>query len=158
MSATPLLVDQGLRPLSIADAAWLSSLHKEAFASPWSEDSFRDLLALPTTKGWALEGSPSLILFQLSEGEAEILTFQIEAKQQGQGLGRLLLEKAMAELWALGAKSIHLEVAQSRTAAQALYKRAGFEIIDRRKGYYRTKQGREDALVCRIIRKIDLLP
>lgn len=158
MSVTPLLDKSRLRPLSTADASWLSTLHAEAFDPPWSAKSFSDLLTLPTTRGWALEETPSLILYQLSKEEAEILTFQVESAHQGQGLGHTLLHQSINEIWALGARTLHLEVAESRTAARALYAALGFEVVGRRKGYYKTPHGREDALVCRISRNFDPLP
>jgi ribosomal-protein-alanine N-acetyltransferase len=42
-----------------------------------------------------------------------------------------------------------LEVRPSNTPALALYQKAGFETIGRRKGYYPAADGREDALVMR---------
>ena len=50
---------------------------------------------------------------------------------------------------AAGATQIFLEVRPSNEAALALYKKVGFEMIGRRKGYYPALNGREDAVVMR---------
>lgn len=54
----------------------------------------------------------------------------LRANAAGQGLGQLLLEKAFAEARALGRTHLWLRVMESSIAAQAFYRRAGFEIID----------------------------
>lgn len=54
----------------------------------------------------------------------------LRASTAGQGLGQLLLEKAVAEAHALGRTHLWLRVMESSIAAQAFYRRAGFEIID----------------------------
>ena len=50
----------------------------------------------------------------------------------------------------VGGRQMFLEVRPSNVAALALYARAGFETIGRRKGYYPAADGREDALVMRL--------
>jgi ribosomal-protein-alanine N-acetyltransferase len=64
---------------------------------------------------------------------------------RGRGLGRLLLNKALAAAYALGVRRATLEVRRSNTAARRLYESAGFTMIDVRPNYY--SEPVEDALV-----------
>ena len=57
------------------------------------------------------------------------------------------MEKMVAELLTLGAEQLFLEVRVSNVPAQGLYRKLGFVEISRRKGYYPTNGGREDAIV-----------
>jgi ribosomal-protein-alanine N-acetyltransferase len=43
-----------------------------------------------------------------------------------------------------------LEVRPSNAKALALYRRAGFQQVGRRRGYYPGENGREDALIMRL--------
>jgi ribosomal-protein-alanine N-acetyltransferase len=55
----------------------------------------------------------------------------------------------MAVMHGHGAWECFLEVGESNAAAQALYARAGFLPVGRRKDYYETERGRESAIVMR---------
>lgn len=61
------------------------------------------------------------------------------------GIGGRLLGAALKRGTALGARRATLEVRAGNIAAQALYARRGFDVVGRRKNYYRNPQ--EDALV-----------
>ena len=72
------------------------------------------------------------------------------AERQGQGLGFLLLNQAVACARGLGMESVLLEVRPSNVRALDIYKRYGFETIGRRKDYYPAPGStREDAIVMR---------
>ena len=85
-----------VQQLHVTDASWLAALHRQAFENPWSAVSFAEILALPTTLGWALipettPGPVGFILLQAQGQEGEILTFQVATDHQGRGYGRALL-------------------------------------------------------------------
>jgi ribosomal-protein-alanine N-acetyltransferase len=74
----------------------------------------------------------------------------VSAGKHGQGLGRFLLNQAVACARGLGMTSMLLEVRPSNTRALRIYERYGFKQIGRRKGYYpAADQQREDAIVMR---------
>lgn len=128
----------------------MSDLHQQAFDAPWSQKSFETLLNLPTTVGWTFEMSErgiGFLVIQISDKEAEILTFQMASEFQGQGLGSHLLSKGLENLKAMKVDRVYLEVAVSRQPAQKIYQRQGFVITGRRPKYYKTLEGREDALL-----------
>lgn len=80
-------------------------------------------------------------------GEASVIEICVAPDQQGKGLGRLLMQHFIEQAQALGAQSCWLEVRESNVAAQKLYASLDFNELDRRKNYYPTEQGREDALM-----------
>ena len=135
-----------VRALKPLDAAWLSALHGEAFETPWSEQSFRELLSAPSVQGWMVEG-PGFILTQDDGRQGDILTFQVAQIVQGGGLGRLILAHAITHLRDKGVKSIYLEVSKDRIQAKKLYENQGFRLERYRKAYYKTRSGRLDAEV-----------
>ena len=126
----------------------LAALHAEAFASPWDAQAFTNLLAQPgVLLGLDTDG---FILIRVVLDEAEILTLAVRPDARRQGLGRRLVERACVAAKAAGAATLFLEVAEDNAAARALYARAGFVEIGRRKAYYPGPDGRRiDALALR---------
>ena len=74
----------------------------------------------------------------------------VAGAQQRKGVGWALLDFLCERTREAGARQMFLEVRLSNEVAQALYRRAGFRTIGRRKGYYPGRDGREDALVMRL--------
>ncbi len=64
------------------------------------------------------------------------------------GAGSMLLAALVAEARAQQGSGIFLEVRESNSSAQGLYKKAGFKKTDLRKDYY--SDPREDAVVFRL--------
>jgi ribosomal-protein-alanine N-acetyltransferase len=88
------------------------------------------------------------ILTWQAGGDAEILTVAVSPSRRRKGVGRALLDGAIAQCRADGAGRMFLEVAASNAAARALYRSLGFFETGRRKGYYhRAGSPAEDALV-----------
>lgn len=126
----------------------LAALHAACFTSPrpWSAGEFTDLLAnrlvfLLTEPGGFLMG-------RVIADEAEVLTIAVDPTLRQQGIGARLMGRFLTESAARGAASAFLEVAESNTAARALYARAGFTESGRRRGYYHRPDGSpDDALI-----------
>jgi ribosomal-protein-alanine N-acetyltransferase len=79
--------------------------------------------------------------------EANIDNVAVSPHYQGRGFGRALLLTALDNMCAIGLKRCMLEVRESNVAAKALYENNGFVIDGVRPQYYKTQQGREDALL-----------
>lgn len=77
--------------------------------------------------------------------EAHISTIAVHPAWRGQGVGEQLLAALLERVLDLGAVSATLEVRVSNEPAQALYRHYAFEIVGRRKRYYRDNG--EDALL-----------
>jgi len=124
-------------------------LDSSAFEFPWSRADFEGSLKIGHSF-LLLKDDETLLGVAVSMqifDEAELLTIAVDPSYQGQGYGKLLLNELLARLARNGAQRLFLEVRVSNTRAHSLYLGAGFEEISRRKGYYPTRDGREDAIV-----------
>ncbi|ACJ30604.1 RibosOmAl-protein-alanine acetyltransferase [Shewanella piezotolerans WP3] len=86
------------------------------------------------------------ILHQIFE-DATLMDICVEPVHQGKGYGKALLDNVISLARRKDAEVLMLEVRESAAGAQALYLRAGFERLGNRKGYYRTEDGTEDAIL-----------
>lgn len=123
-------------------AAAAAALHQRCFTPGWNDAAFQDLLT--TRGGYLFATGPDddnnrltgLLLARSAAGEGEILTLCVDPDRRGQGLGRQLVHKMLADLGRDGTHEFFLEVAQCNHTAQGLYQRCGFSIIGVRKAYY----------------------
>ena len=124
----------------------LAALHASAFDDPWTPEAFDALLASPGVTVLAETGG--FILIRTVADEAEILTLAVQPEARRLGLGRALVERAAVAARAAGAERLFLEVAADNRTAIALYRRASFDSVGLRRGYYpRTDAPSVDALV-----------
>lgn len=133
------------------DVDGIAAIEAAVFSQPWSRESFAELLATPFARVLvAVQGSEAVIgyaVIYLAADESELANLAVSASHRGRGVGRRLLEVAMAEAAAHGARAMYLEVRVSNFAAQSLYASAGYQPVGRRQRYY--QQPVEDALVLR---------
>jgi ribosomal-protein-alanine N-acetyltransferase len=140
-------------PMRQSDLDDVLGLEESVYPHPWSMGNFTDSLS-SNYEAWVLRDQDGYLLgyFLLMAivDEAHLLNVAVSAEKQGQGLGRLLLNQAVACSRGLGMTSVLLEVRPSNTRALEIYERYGFKQIGRRKGYYpAANQQREDAIVMR---------
>jgi ribosomal-protein-alanine N-acetyltransferase len=137
-----------LRTMTHADLPAVMDIEIKNYAFPWSEDIFRDCFKAGY-RCWVCEAHGKVLgysLLSLAVGEAHILNISVDPAEQGQGIGRKMMENAIN--YARGrAETVFLEVRPSNTAAIALYEDLGFNEIGIRKGYYPAENGREDAIM-----------
>lgn len=125
------------------------ALEQAAYTHPWS----RAIVGGCTEVGYRiwigeLEGQHVCQGFlSVAAGEAHILNLAVEPGFQNRGIGELLLHHVIEDARQQGAAQLFLEVRASNLAAQRLYDRAGFNALGRRRNYYPTASGREDAMV-----------
>ncbi|MDC8756220.1 ribosomal protein S18-alanine N-acetyltransferase [Janthinobacterium fluminis] len=141
-------------PMCEDDLAEVVALEACVYPHPWSRGNFVDSLA-SGYQAWVLRDRDGTLLgyFLLMAivDEAHLLNVAVSAAIQGQGLGRFLLNQAVACARGLGMESVLLEVRPSNTRALEIYQRYGFSQIGRRKAYYpAADQQREDAIVMRL--------
>ena len=119
----------------------------------WTRGMYRDEL-LDTKHRWyviALDSEDGTLLgwaglFALYE-TAQILTVGVVPAAQRRGVGTELVRLLEAEARERKASELLLEVRVDNEPAKALYARAGFVELGRRKGYY--DNGRVDAITMR---------
>lgn len=79
--------------------------------------------------------------------DSELLEIAVQPAMQGRGYGKALLAQAIALARRNGAVRMFLEVRESNARARKIYTSFGFEETGRRKNYYPTENGREDAIL-----------
>ena len=140
-----------IRPATAADIADVVQMERACYSDPWPASSFA---ALPKNERVcflvARDPNQRLLGFAIAwhvmdEGELANLAVASEARRRG--VGTSLLEAVTSDALGRGTSQLYLEVRESNSAAQQLYKAAGFEQVGRRKQYYR--QPVEDALILR---------
>ena len=73
-------------------------------------------------------------------GEEELLLLAVAPIHRRKGIGRRLLQQALAQAKARGSAQVFLEM-RDGNSAECLYRALGFEQIGRRPGYYRSAVG-----------------
>jgi putative acetyltransferase len=71
----------------------------------------------------------SVALRALGRDEVELKRMYLRPDQRGRGLGRRLLETALAEARSLGARLVRLDTTERMETARALYERYGFKEV-----------------------------
>lgn len=133
----------------------IARVHAGLFTTPWNEETITNLLTHPGSIALlAGAGLPRQIgafaLAQVASDEAEILSIGVAAPWQRLGVGTKLIDGIKRAAVRAGALKIFLEVAESNSAAIALYAKNGFTEVGRRKAYYTKADGsKEDAIQLR---------
>ncbi|ARZ23777.1 ribosomal-protein-alanine acetyltransferase [Brucella melitensis] len=144
-----------IEPLGAQDSHAIQRIHAVAFHHGSSSDDFRSLIAQDTIFGFIArpQGKPNeacgFVLARLVAGEAEILTIAVSRDVQRQGVGRMLMDGVLRHLYQERAETLFLEVDEANIAAQALYRRLGFQKVGDRPAYYEAANGRSAALILR---------
>lgn len=138
-----------LRTANIADAADLSRLHTASFDDGWTQDDFMTWLGRAEAMA-VVGGERDAIAFGLAlaaGADAELLTIATDLVHRQAGWGRRVFQALDSRAVNRGLTRWVLEVARNNLPAIGLYKSVGFVEIGSRKAYYRTRDGRVDALV-----------
>lgn len=141
---------KSVRPAAPSDAAVLSRLHTASFHDGWSEADFATWLTRKEAFATLVSGERETIAFGLALAagdDAELLAIATSSSRRRGGLGREIFHALDAEARSRSLKRWVLEVARSNLPALGLYKSEGFVEIAVRKAYYKTRDGRVDALV-----------
>ncbi len=161
-----------VRPMRLGDIEQVVQIDRLSFSTPWSANAYRfELTNRDTSHLVVLELAspvshpvqrwrwlPRLFARQtaagqlvgyggcwLIAGEAHISTIAVHPDFRGQGLGELLLASMLKRAILLHGEYSVLEVRESNTTAQALYRKYEYRVVGRRRHYYRDDG--EDALL-----------
>lgn len=140
--------------LGIDDLDALMTIENDVYPYPWTRGNFLDSI-YNNYEAWVMRDADGVLLgyflLMLALDEAHLLNISLRRDLHGKGLGRTLLEKAVAVARGQGAVSMLLEVRPSNQRALQVYLRYGFLQVGRRKGYYPADANtREDAIVMRL--------
>jgi ribosomal-protein-alanine N-acetyltransferase len=139
-----------IRKMTVQDVPVVSQIDRMSFSLPWPEHSFhyevsdnrvaRCFVAETDDKRVA-----AMIVSWIVVDELHIATIATHPEFRRQGIGAQILDAALRDASAAGVRRAFLEVRASNEAAQAMYRKFGFEITGRRLKYY--KDNSEDAIL-----------
>ncbi len=155
-----------LRYMALEDIPQVIEVDKLSFASPWPERSYAfeisdnrnshmvSLVHRPEPDPVSSNGhqvEPVIAGYGgmwLIDGEAHISTIAVHPASRGKGLGEVLLVGMLSRAMHLDSDYSILEVRVSNQTAISLYKKYEYEIVGRRKRYYRDNN--EDAFLMHL--------
>lgn len=119
----------------------LARVHTACFTTPppWSEATFQSFLSAESTvflSDRVAETLHGFLLGRVVLDEAELLTIAIDPSARRAGIAAALLHHFQDVVRARGATTVFLEVSAHNVPALALYEKAGFHLLAKRKGYY----------------------
>ncbi|MBS3798176.1 ribosomal protein S18-alanine N-acetyltransferase [Pseudoalteromonas sp. BDTF-M6] len=135
-----------LAPLGEQDVADMMAIERACHSHPWSEKLMRSCLS-GRYFCTGLSSDNKLLGFYVAEQAGPDITLMdicVAPSEQGQGLGKVLMQSLIKDSTARNAELMFLEVRESNTAAIALYEAYGFITNGVRKKYY---PDGEDALL-----------
>lgn len=137
------------RPMQLDDIEAVFHIEKQAYDFPWSKTLFEQ--AIKSSKYCVVAECQNQTIgygiLSYVVGEAELLNICIDTNQQGRGYAKLLLNHLVEHAALKDNQEMYLEVRVTNKPAIHIYEQAGFNEIGRRKNYYPTKAGKEDAIL-----------
>lgn len=139
-----------IRKMTAQDIPAVAELDRMSFSLPWPEKSFVfEVTSNPTARCWVAEGENGrvvgMLVLWLIVDEAHVATIASHPDFRMQGIGARILTEALRAARDEGAHRALLEVRAGNAAAQAMYRKFGFEVAGRRPRYY--KDNGEDAVL-----------
>ena len=132
------------------DVEQVYAIESSAFPSPWSKQAFvKELELTGISESFVVvddrENVLGYLILRISHPVVHILNIAVKEDVRGCGIGTSLMKKAFQITRKYNMNGLFLEVRKSNTRAISLYRKFGFEVINRIKNYY--EPDGEDALV-----------
>jgi len=135
--------------MTLEDIPAVVEVDSLSFSLPWPERSFlHEVTNNPASRCWVAildEKIVGMIVAWMLVDEAHIATIATHPGHRRRGVARKLLTYALRYMSREGAVTSFLEVRESNTPAQEMYRTFGYEAVGRRKRYY--KDTNEDAIL-----------
>ena len=129
-----------VRPMRWPDIEPVHRLESELFTvDPWSIEQFWSELAQPTRAYVVAVDGERIIGYAgafLLAPDSDVQTIAVSPRDQGRGVGAVLLTWLIEQAVAQGCRQMLLEVRSDNVPAIAMYERFGFERISVRRDYY----------------------
>ncbi len=132
-----------------ADLDAVVAAEERIYPFPWTRGNFVESLAAGHG-AWLAQEDGNMIGYAVMMwvlDEAHLLNLSVLPELQRQGRGTALLMHLFGLARTRQATRMLLEVRRSNFSGQGLYLRHGFGEIGHRRRYYRSHEGREDAIV-----------
>ena len=139
-----------IRKMTIEDVPAVAQIDRLSFTLPWPEHSFQyEVLENRVARCFVAETEENriagMVVSWIIVDELHIATIATHPDFRRMGIGARILTEALAEGRAAGARLAFLEVRATNEAAQAMYRKFGFEVTGKRPRYY--KDNGEDAIL-----------
>ncbi len=128
-----------LREAGFLDVPSMVRIEKRCFKRPWGYEAFFSEMFKGFSRVFVAEEAGRIcgyVVLWVMPPEAYIANIAVDEGFRGRGIGSMLLEKAVDVAKEEGATYLVLEVRASNHAAQALYRKHGFEVVGVRRGMY----------------------
>lgn len=144
---------KGVTPHDARELSDIADAERLIFSDPWSEHSLAD--ACVGSYGMLVAQTDGVtagyLIFSHVAEESELLRIAVLDGHRRRGVAALLVERYLSDGKRRGITDCFLEVRQSNTSAQSLYRKFGFESCGVRRAYYRDPV--EDALLMLRVEK-----
>ncbi len=129
-----------IRRMRLDDVPLVHEIDRLSFSLPWPERSFRfEISENPAARAWVAEMDgrlAAMLVLWLVVDEAHVATIATHPDFRRQGIGEQILIQALLAARLEGARRAFLEVREGNLAAQAMYRKYGFEVTGQRPNYY----------------------
>lgn len=138
-----------IAPMSTNDIAAVSRIERASFSTVWPSDAFFNELNTNKLAHYFVGRIADKIvayggIWVILE-DSHVTTLAVDPAYRGKRLGEVMLLRLVDEALERGAAWMTLEVRESNTVAQQLYRKYGFTTVTMRRGYY--SDDNESALV-----------
>ena len=142
-----------IRKMTVEDVPVAAQLDRMSFTLPWPEhafyyevkDNFAARCFVAETEDRKVIG---MVISWVILDELHIATIAVHPDFRRQGIGELILTKALQDGREAGTQHALLEVRAGNDAAQNLYRKFGFKAVGKRAKYY--KDNGEDAILMNL--------
>jgi ribosomal-protein-alanine N-acetyltransferase len=139
-----------IRKMTSVDVPAVAQIDQMSFSLPWPQHSFQyEVSDNRVARCFVAEADgkriAAMIVSWIIVDEMHIATIATHPDFRRHGIGSQILVEALLDARAAGARLAFLEVRAGNEAAQAMYRKFGFEVTGRRPKYY--KDNGEDAIL-----------
>ena len=125
------------------------NIENASFTDPWSREALDSSSKMPLTEIYLATDEGGVlcgyVVFICISPECEILNIAVSPEHRRKGVANALVSFVCERSREKNCDTLMLEVRESNISARALYEKHGFEVVGRRKAYYRTPT--EDAIL-----------
>lgn len=137
------------RSMELKDLDQIMKIELESFTTPWTKESFKvEITGNPLAKYFIAETDGKVVGYGgiwLILDEGHITNIAVAKEYRGMGIGNHIVEALILYCKIKNIKNMTLEVRESNTVAQKLYKKYGFLECGIRPNYY--SDDHEDAVI-----------
>jgi ribosomal-protein-alanine N-acetyltransferase len=138
-----------IRPMATSDIAPVTRIERASFSTVWPSDAFYNELSTNKLAHYFVGSVDGRVvgyggIWVILE-DSHVTTLAVDPAFRGRGFGEVLLLALIDEAIAREAAWMTLEVRESNSVAQRLYRKYGFTTVTMRSGYY--SDDNESALI-----------